>query len=497
IQQSFECMAQYLNYSSLPELSTAQPCLVNLPAANDAIRPPVVHVLQKFGNVGQDIAVFHAATSRLNQLAALGRTTETLEELREYINQTVLPPEKILLQAILRRWRKLISDASGKLGKLTIAEPIANPYVAGNPVSGELFVGREGILRELEEMWLKPGQVDSVVLYGHRRMGKSSILKNLPHRLDPQRNWVVEFNLQRVGKVHSTGELLYALALELYDRLPPAATRSVTKPDEATFLASDRNPYQAFNRWFKTLAPQMENRRFIVAVDEFELIEAAIDEGRVEVGLTDFLRGIIQTTDWFVLALAGLYTLQEKTHDYWNPLFGSIKPRRVSFLSSESTRRLITQPSPDFPLDYTQDAIDEIIYLTNGQPYLVQLIGQNLVARFNHQVFEAGQDPNKPISQEDLQAVIQSPEFFQDGGAYFTGVWRQAEDNDPTEQTEILQALCKGEKSLAELAATTRLSTEAVTDAIQTLQAHDVIQPTNNSRYAFTVELMRRWVQQR
>ncbi|ASC72601.1 hypothetical protein XM38_035590 [Halomicronema hongdechloris C2206] len=29
---------------------------------------------------------------------------------------------------------------------------MANPYVAGNPVSGELFVGREEILRELEEL---------------------------------------------------------------------------------------------------------------------------------------------------------------------------------------------------------------------------------------------------------------------------------------------------------------------------------------------------------
>ncbi len=65
-------------------------------------------------------------------------------------------------------------------------------------------------------------------------------------------------------------------------------------------------------------------------------------------------------------ALAGLYTLQEKCYDYWNPLFGSIKPRRVSFLAAESTRKLITQPAADFPLDYTQEAIDEIIHLTYG-----------------------------------------------------------------------------------------------------------------------------------
>jgi len=246
----------------------------------------------------------------------------------------------------------------------------------------------------------------------------------------------------------------------------------------------------------KALAPSMEHRRFIIAIDEFELIEIAIGEGRVAGDLTEFLRGVIQTTDWFVLALAGLYTLQEKCYDYWNALFGSIKPRKVSFLSPDSTRRLITQPSPDFPLDYTQETIDEIIHFTHGQPYLVQLIGQNLVARFNRQVFEAEQDPNQPISLHDLQAVIQSPEFFQDGGAYFTGVWGQAEGLPPG-QTQILNALCQEDKDISQLVIDTGLPIDVLKAALKTLEEHDVVQPTETQRYSFTVELMRRWVQQR
>jgi len=497
IQQSFDCMAQYLAYGALADLAQAEACLQGLPAPDDAIRPSVIQALQRFGHIGGDIMVFQAATSRVNQLAALGRATDALEDLRTYINSTVLPPEQKILQAIVRRWRQLISDAIGELGQLVIAEPIANPYVAGNPVSGELFVGREEILRELEELWLRPGQTDSVLLYGHRRMGKSSILKNLPHRLDSQCNWVVEFNLQRIGKVRSTGELLYALALEMFDRLPAAEALPVAEPDEAAFLASHRSPYQAFNRWLKQVAPHMAGRRFITAIDEFELLEVAINDQRLEADLIEYLRGLINTTDWFVIALAGLYTLQEKTRDYWNPLFGSIKPRKVSFLTPSATRRLLSQPSLDFPLDYTQDTLDEIVRLTAGQPYLVQLIGQNLVAQFNHQVFEAGQDPNRPIAMADLQAVIQSPEFFQDGGPYFTGVWHQAEDSEPPGQLEILFQLCQGDRSVSELVEATGLAHEQVDAALATLICHDVIHATEAGRYAFTVELMRRWVQRR
>jgi len=119
------------------------------------------------------------------------------------------------------------------------------------------------------------------------------------------------------------------------------------------------------------------------------------------------------------------------------------------------------------------------------------------VAQFNHQVFEAGQDPNRPIAMADLQAVIQSPEFFQDGGPYFTGVWHQAEDSEPPGQLEILFQLCQGDRSVSELVEATGLAHEQVDAALATLICHDVIHATEAGRYAFTVELMRRWVQRR
>ncbi len=117
------------------------------------------------------------------------------------------------------------------------------------------------------------------------------------------------------------------------------------------------------------------------------------------------------------------------------------------------------------------------------------------MAQFNYQVFEAGQSRDRPISLDDLRSVINSPEFFQDGGAYFTGVWRQAEDSQPPEQTQILKALAEGEKPFPELIADTGLSGAQIEASLKTLQDHDVVQSTVAGSYSFTVELMRRWVQ--
>jgi hypothetical protein len=491
LQRSFSCMASCLRATSLAELAKGESWFQGMPAAEAAIRPPVIEALGRFGRIRQDIAVHEVASSRINQLAALGRAIEGLEELRVFITREVWSPEQVLLQMILQRWRSVVSEASGRLGKQVVSKPVANPYVAGNPVTGRLFVGRDDILRELEELWLSRGQVDSVVLFGHRRMGKSSILKNLPARLDPTYNLVVQFNLQQIGRVRHTGELLHALALAMSDSLPAKGLQSPAVPNQETFEA---NPNRAFSGWLKAIAPLMAQQRFIVAIDEYELLEKAMAEGRIDASLTTYLRFVMQDNDWFVLVLAGLYTLEEKCHDYWHPLFGSIKPRKVSFLSPAATRLLLCQPSEDFPINYTADTVEEVVRLSNGQPYLVQLIGQNLVTRFNRQVFELGQDPERSISLDDLLAVIDSSDFFQDGSPYFKGIWMQAADS-PLGQQAILKALSQESKDLQQLVAETGLSEDAAKDALRTLTAHDVVlRLPDDQRYGFTVELMRRWV---
>ena len=355
-----------------------------------------------------------------------------------------MAPEQYILRRIIRQWRRLISEAGGEAGRLTEAGPVANPYVAGNPVEGNLFVGREDIMRRLEELWIGEGQKPSVVLYGHRRMGKSSILHNLGARFGLD-TIIVDFNMQRVGLVESTGELLHNLALALYDSLPNLQER-LEEPNTAQF--TNQNPYTAFDRFLRQIDRARGDRRFIVTVDEFELIEKAIAEGQLEPRLLDFWRGLIQTYPWFVMAFAGLHTLQEMTRDYWHPLYGSVTPIPVSFLSREASRRLITQPTPEFSLDYEHDAVESTITLTNGQPYLVQLIGHGLVARFNRQAFEEGVERERRFSLADVEAVIDAPEFYRDGDAYFTGVWRQAEASKPPGQTAVLHALAQLEEGV-------------------------------------------------
>ena len=56
-----------------------------------------------------------------------------------------------------------------------------NPYLAGPPVTNQAgFFGREDILQDVEAT-LRDVTHNSVILYGQRRVGKTSLLLQLEH----------------------------------------------------------------------------------------------------------------------------------------------------------------------------------------------------------------------------------------------------------------------------------------------------------------------------
>ncbi|HEY9821914.1 MAG TPA: ATP-binding protein, partial [Candidatus Sericytochromatia bacterium] len=179
-------------------------------------------------------------------------------------------------------------------------------------------------------------------------------------------------------------------------------------------------------------------------------------------------------------------------------------PIHVGFLQSGATRQILANPDEDFPLDYTPDALDQIYALTAGQPYLVQLVGFQLVRRYNDYVFEQGRSRNPDFTVEDVEAVINDAEFFKRGRYYFDGVWGQAARGAFGQQA-ILRALAPHPQGLSIDELKTQLDEfvgaqslaplqeETLQDALKTLTRHDVIQQKEGG-WQIIVELFRRWV---
>ncbi|HEY5871317.1 MAG TPA: hypothetical protein VI542_38065 [Candidatus Tectomicrobia bacterium] len=64
--------------------------------------------------------------------------------------------------------------------------------------------------------------------------------------------------------------------------------------------------------------------------------------------------------------------------------------------------------------------------VTGGQPFLVQLLGDSLVQRFNQQLRQQLDPPLPTFAVADVDAVVDDPQLYQQGDAYFRGIWAQA-----------------------------------------------------------------------
>ncbi|WP_392479143.1 ATP-binding protein [Nostoc sp. C110] len=450
------------------------------------LRPITWKILANLHRVVEDVQFVNRSVSRSARSLALNRA---LGELTKILNQadTLPQAEQGLIIDIAETWKESLLQITGEVGEISITKPVVNPYIVGDPVQGHLFVGREDIIRQLEELWVMGNQLQSIVLYGHRRMGKTSILVNAANCLGEQIQ-LAYVNLLRLGdSPQGVGEVLMAICDEI------SQTVKLPSPADADLL---NLPYRTFERYLKQVEAQLDSG-LIIALDEFEKIEDLIEAKKIPIDFMGFLRGLVQMSSKIAFAFAGLHTLEEMTADYFQPFFASVIPIHVGFQERAATRQILANPGyEDFPLDYIPEALDEIYALTNGQPYLVQLLGFQLVRGYNDFVFEQGRSRDPVFTVEDVEAVINDPEFFKRGRYYFDGVWGQAARGAKGQQA-IVQVLAPHPEglSLDALAQSTGMNDADLQEALNTLKRHDVVEETQGS-WRIMVELFRRWVLQ-
>lgn len=482
-------MSSYLSAFMRTDFSTIKNC--------PALFPPIaIECMTQVADIGIIVAGILEKNIQINTNEKLAILTNYTHELKEYVAlMTDYPdPMSVLLLSGIGRWLAILNSDHEQLRAALGASQVPSPYVIGNPVRGSLFVGREDILQALQLRWGGQEQCASIVLYGHRRMGKTSILKNLETLNLPQPFIVVDFNMHLVGHVDSTGELLHNMAIALCD----AARRRnilIEEPPREIFL--NRNAYQSLGRFLDELQAARQGYLFIVTIDEFELIEERIKDGRLDGSLLRGWRAMFQSYPWLTLVFAGLHSLEEMCRDYWHPLFGSVYPIEVGFLMPGAARQLIAKPTPDFPLSYTPDAIEEIIRLTNGQPYLIQIVCDGLVSRYNQQLSEPGLPPPRRLTVQDVQSVVDAPQLFSQGAYYFEGVWRHAGEIG-SELAAILSTLARAAEGMSssQLALLTGLSAATLQPSLEALRRRDVVRQ-EGEQYRIAVELMRRWIVER
>jgi hypothetical protein len=286
-----------------------------------------------------------------------------------------------------------------------------NPFIVGNPIRTEkMFYGREDDFRYVRTKLEGTSQGVVVVFCGERRVGKSSILYQVAGGRLGDRFIPVFVDLQEMV-IASDSEFFQRVSRLIAESVARANSRSLKdasgKTDQAaallmataqsaglvrqtipqTAIASlpafdGRNPYPVFLDYLDEVLGSIGDRTLLILMDEYELLEGKVDDGKLSSELFTFLAGLMDNKERLALIFTGSRRLEERDKKYWRELLRRSLFRKVGFLSEKDTVRLITEPVVGRVV-YGRGVLDVVYRLTAGQPFYTQVICQNVVDYMN------------------------------------------------------------------------------------------------------------------
>jgi hypothetical protein len=363
---------------------------------------------------------------------------------------------------------------------------IPNVYVAGSPLAtqSKVFKGRRDIFRALErELVSQADQRPAILLFGARRMGKTSVLTQLPNAIGPQVIPVM-VDLQSAALSDNAVSLFSKIAQNIQNSA--LINRSITLPDISK-NALESEPYRAMSDWMEKVEKLVGERWILLCLDEYEYLEKMLLDKRIDERAFQLLRTLIQNHPRLTLLFSGAHTLEDLP-PMWSNYLINVRIIKINPLADRDAEELITEPIPNFPLIYEQEALEHLLSETGCHPYLIQSTCQDLVHRLN--------DDNRfTANLQDVELALNSS--LESGAGYFNDLWNGADCNDIQRaiQTEIAQART-GSLPVDQLEASLSRSNYTKQD-IQTGLSHlihrDVLKQENN-HVQFRFELIRLWI---
>lgn len=446
---------------------------------------PISMVLRSFSRISQATeAALNGSTTYHKRLALSNVETQIEQALRDLIQSS--GPYVVRFQSIMSRWQQVVGAARNELAaEVERSQELENPYIFGVPLGQdeELFVGRSDLAARIE-LYLSDRRSPPLLLYGQRRMGKTSLLRNLG-RLLPSSTVPLFVDGEGIAGAVNDADLLYAIASAMVRSAERHRKLNLPRRERAAFNDS---PFICFNEWLDELEVLLEEQKSIalLALDEFEVLDVMGQHGRFSIdNMLRLLRHMAQHRPRFKVLLAGSHTLDEFRH--WASYLINMQVIKISYLSPQACLRLIEHPVKDFALQYQPEASQAIIELTRGHPHFVQLICYEIVERKNQQP----PAQRRLVTLDDVEGALQ--EALHTGDLFFADLCQQIGPDGVAVLRALAQHGPKAALDSASLAA--QLACTDLSSTIALLLHRDVIEETAEG-YRFQVELFRRWFAQ-
>ncbi|MCB1809902.1 MAG: hypothetical protein KDJ99_33455, partial [Candidatus Competibacteraceae bacterium] len=297
-------------------------------------------------------------------------------------------PLKTEFRAAARQWLELAQAQHQEARAILAKEPTPQLFRAGDPVdrAQEAFVPRLQVIGELERQLMLSTGCPGLILYARRRMGKSTLLRNLSGFL-PDSVRIAHLSMQDAKAFTSQQSFIETLSARLVASWPESeqALSAQDLPSLAEVLETCNQRLEA------------NQQRLIIAIDEYENIDSKIGEGVFSEDMLAMIRESIQTHRRLIWLFAGSHRIDELSYASWASYLISARTVEIPAFTLAETRSLLTEPlkyspvwRPDDPkrprfddLFWGVGGIERIHAEAGGWPHLVQLLAETAVDLLN------------------------------------------------------------------------------------------------------------------
>ncbi len=396
---------------------------------------------------------------------------------------------------------------------------IENPYASyaegGIVENSKMFFGRNELIENIKNSLTKGStQNKSVMIFGQKRSGKSSILYHLKKKFNKFK-YILILDLKDIGVLldeNSSVPLLYQILWNILELLFKQINKWVQEgfseldmqfPKDIDFY-NHPTPVKYFDNIFETFNSQTFKKegwkkvQVVLIIDEFSYIYSQIIKGKISEDFMKTWKAILQR-NYFNVVLAGQDVMQ-KFKDRFANEFGTSQDERVTYLSTMDARDLIDKPIriPPFKNDgktrYLEKAIDRIMYLTAGSPFYIQIICNRLVEYMNRK--HINYITEATVDQVKIELIKGANAFRIDKFDNLINSGDISEDSlSDKDVLEVLKSISKRSKTGPCTRTSISCQTKTPVDVIlDDLVNRDVLERISGNLYNIKVGLFKEWL---
>jgi GTP pyrophosphokinase len=255
-----------------------------------------------------------------------------------------------------------------------VKEVQRNPYTYQEVYDRLRFYDRQepidAILRWLDET----PPTDRLILHGQRRVGKTSLAKYLIHEILPECRvarpvWIDFQDLTRF----TAQSIVQLIVQSVYDVLQ--------KPLPLQGMGEE--PTLWLNRALEEAISERHASRLLLIIDEFNALLDAEQKGHLSPVVFANLRSVMskrRDLNW-LLIVQDTHFQNPASWGSVAPLFQQSRPLHLLHLDPHWANKLILEPAQRAGMLYEEALPAAIMALTNGNPYLIQVLCHELLQR--------------------------------------------------------------------------------------------------------------------